>query len=92
VEKYGRARQATDDNIIRRMRFTCWIGKTTNTHSEYVILIAFPLQLWLRERASVLYYKYLVCRVTHVLLKPKGQADVSHVTVFPDKTRCTLRR
>jgi hypothetical protein len=23
VEKYGRARQATDDNIIRRMRFAC---------------------------------------------------------------------
>jgi hypothetical protein len=24
VEKYGTARQATDDNIIRRMRFACW--------------------------------------------------------------------
>jgi len=23
----------------------------TNTHSEYVILIAFPLEQWLRERA-----------------------------------------
>jgi hypothetical protein len=41
VEKYGRARQATDDNIIRRMRFACWITKATDTHSEYVILIAF---------------------------------------------------
>ena len=35
MEKYGRARQATDDNIIR-----C-ITKATDTHSEYVILIAF---------------------------------------------------
>ena len=26
---------------IRRMRFECWIPKATNTHSEYVILIAF---------------------------------------------------
>jgi hypothetical protein len=39
VEKYGTARQTTDDNIIRRMRFACWITKATDTHSEYVILI-----------------------------------------------------
>jgi len=31
------ARQATDANIIRRMRFVCWIPKATNTPSEYVI-------------------------------------------------------
>jgi hypothetical protein len=53
VEKYGRARQATDDNIIRRMRFACWITKATDTHSEFVILIAFTQQEWLRERASM---------------------------------------
>jgi hypothetical protein len=46
------ARQAgTDDNVIRRMRFACWIIKATNTHSEYVILTAFPWHRWLRERA-----------------------------------------
>ena len=33
VEKYGTAGQATDDNMIRRMRFECWITKTTNAHS-----------------------------------------------------------
>jgi hypothetical protein len=54
VEKYGTARQATDDNIIRRMRFALWITKATDTHSECVILIAFPRQQWLRERVSVL--------------------------------------
>jgi hypothetical protein len=26
-----------------RTRIVCWIPKATNTHSEYVILIAFPL-------------------------------------------------
>jgi len=36
-----------------RMRIACWITKATNTHSEYVILIAFPLQQWLLERASI---------------------------------------
>jgi hypothetical protein len=47
VEKYGTARQATDEN-------TSWITKATNKHSEYVILIAFPRQQLLRERASML--------------------------------------
>jgi hypothetical protein len=44
VEKYGRARQATDDNITRRMRFACWITKAADTYSQYVILTAFPRQ------------------------------------------------
>jgi len=34
MEKYGTARQATDNKIIRRMRFACWMSKATNTHSE----------------------------------------------------------
>jgi hypothetical protein len=42
-----------------KMRFTCWITKATDTHSEYVILIAFPRQKWLNERASVLRYTTL---------------------------------
>ena len=46
---------------VWRMRIACWIPKTTNTHSEYVILIAFPLQQWLRERASMLGYTYIAC-------------------------------
>jgi hypothetical protein len=34
---YGRARQATDDNIIRRMRFACRINKTRiQTHTQYI--------------------------------------------------------
>ena len=40
VEKYGRARQATDDNIVRRMRVGRWIPKAADTHSEYTILPA----------------------------------------------------
>ena len=42
-----------------RIRFTCWITKDTNTHSEYVILIAFPRHQWLHERASMLRYTYV---------------------------------
>ena len=54
----SRAGQATDDKIIRRMRIACWIPKATNTHSQYVTLIAFPLQQLLHERASMLRYTY----------------------------------
>jgi hypothetical protein len=42
--------------ITWRMRIACWIPKATNTHSEYVILIAFPLQQWMHERALILRY------------------------------------
>ena len=42
--------------IIRRMRVACWIPNDTNTHSECVTRIAFPLQKWLHARASMLRY------------------------------------
>ena len=32
--KYGRARQVTDDSVIRRMCFVCWIIKDTHTHTQ----------------------------------------------------------
>jgi hypothetical protein len=47
-----RAGQATDDKITRCKRFACWITRSIGTHSEYVILLAFPQQ-WLHERASI---------------------------------------
>ena len=28
------ARQVADDNIIRHMRFACWIAKGTDTHTH----------------------------------------------------------
>jgi hypothetical protein len=31
---------------IWRMRIAGWIPKARNTHSEYVIIIAFPLFIW----------------------------------------------
>ena len=54
MEKYVTVRQTTDGSIIRGMHIACEINKAKNTHSEYVILIAFPLQQCLHERASVL--------------------------------------
>ena len=42
----------------------CWIPKPTDIHSEYAILIGFPLQHWLHERAPLLRYEYIACLVT----------------------------
>jgi hypothetical protein len=50
VEKYCTAGHATE----MPMRTACWIPKATDTHSEYVIFIAFLGQERFRGRASVL--------------------------------------
>jgi len=63
VEKCGRAGQATDDNITRCISIAWWIPKATDVHSEYVIIIAFPLQQWFRERTSLLHSTYIACLV-----------------------------
>jgi hypothetical protein len=48
---------------IWRMRIACRTPNATNTHSEYVIIIAFPQKQWLDERVSM-----LVIRTSPVLL------------------------
>jgi hypothetical protein len=63
VEKHSRPRQATDGNILLRVRFSCWVTKTTDTQLDYVILTAFPQRKWCREHASILrfYIHWLSC-------------------------------
>jgi len=63
VEKYGRAGQTTGGSVVGCMHIACWMTRATDTHSEYVILIAFQRQQWLRERASVLCHMYITCHV-----------------------------
>jgi len=55
-KKNGRAKEAIQDNTIWRMNFACWIIKVKNTHSKYVILIAFHSKKLSPERASILRY------------------------------------
>jgi len=65
-----------------RMRTAWWITKATNTHSQYVILIAFPLQQWLQER--VLRYTYIVCLLLSTYKKTSGLCfTLSDDTVLP---------
>ena len=69
VEKYDGAGQTTDDNIIRRMRFTCWINKATHTtHSERVILCCTYRISTSTVVTQASHYTYIVCLVLHVLI------------------------
>jgi len=52
---------------IWQMLMACWIPKATNTHSEYVILMASPLQQWLQEGVLLLHYTYIFCLVCFLL-------------------------
>jgi hypothetical protein len=94
MEKYSRARQATDDNMAHAH---CY--KATNTHSQYVKLTAFPLQQWLHEFASVLHYTYIVSLIFmhHVLssLRPAILAKpicpvIPTFSVLPHSTHLPL--
>jgi hypothetical protein len=92
VGKYGTTRQATDDNIIRRMRFACWIAKATYTHSECVILITFStatmvtgtrLSVTFKRTVPVLFY--LIVDIQQTFFKfvyvPLSQSPISLVIV-----------
>jgi hypothetical protein len=67
VEEYSRVRQTKNDNIIWHMRIVFLLTKATDTHSEYVILVDFPLQQWLLKCASVLCYMYIACLVSNTI-------------------------
>ena len=49
------------------MRLTLLDNQVTNTHSECVTLVAFPLQTWLNKCASMLRYTYIACLVFSTL-------------------------
>jgi len=65
MDKYSTARQATDDHTIWCMRFACWINKTSQTNSEYVILTASPQQR-LSDHRSMLFCTYSACLLIYI--------------------------
>jgi hypothetical protein len=83
VEKYGTARQATDDNIIRRMRFACCTTKATDI--QYGTFIAFPRQPRLRERPWILRYTYIACLV-HPPVTSSHRSHRWYTNIINDRT------
>jgi len=53
------------------------ITKATNTYSEYVIISAFLLQQWLRERASML------CLCVHCVVISEGSYLKMRLQILP---------
>jgi hypothetical protein len=75
------------------MRVACWIPKATNTHSQYVVRIDFPVQQWLKEGAVMLRYTYIACLVKkwrnpfcHTV-RLKGVAVLLHITTSSPVTK-----
>jgi hypothetical protein len=88
--------QATDDKIIRCMRNSRWITKSTGTHSEYVIgiLTFFPRQQSLRELASILRLlskNYLCGPPKNYLYGPHEYLNKHPLVFFLDEAHGLLR-
>ena len=49
------------------MHFARWITKVTDTHSEYVVFLAFAQLQWLLEPAVTLLLYAILCLVIYVL-------------------------
>ena len=78
---------------IWRMGIACWISEATDTHSDYVILIDFPLQQWLHESASMLCYMYIAFLV--VIVTVRQQCLILNVRpltkILPSVLQLTIR-
>jgi len=60
IVERGRAQMATWG-----MSTACWVTKATDTHSEYVMFIAFVQQQLLCKHTAVLCYTYIGCLVIY---------------------------
>ena len=69
LEKHCTARWVPDDNMAYALFMLD--NQATYTHSEYVILIAFPGRQWLRESAWML--RLYVLRIILLLMPDGGQ-------------------
>jgi hypothetical protein len=62
------------------MRIACWIPKATDTHSEYVILIVFPMQQWLHEHCLSCFPLTKMCTSPHAPSRKRQKTIKSQVT------------
>jgi hypothetical protein len=62
-KEYGRTNRS--QMTIWNICIACWVPNNTNTHTEYVILIAVQRQHWLHARTSMLRCTYIACLVQY---------------------------
>ena len=69
----GKMWHSQTDHALRSIRFALLdykfihFIKARDTYSEYVILIIFPRQQWLRERASMLCFMCIACLINFII-------------------------
>ena len=66
MDKYGRARQATDDSIIWRMYVSSLVTKAADIHSEYVIFLLFHVNNDYSNAPQQYFIRTLSCFVMYV--------------------------
>ena len=77
--------------IIWRTHNAGSIPKAKNTRSESVTLIAFPLQRWLHERASMLRYTYIACLVLFYALESPEETSSLSINILCTFLTFTVR-
>ena len=65
------------------MRFAWCVTKATNTHLEYLIVIAFSRQKWLRERESLLRHTYIAFLFITISNKNERKDQIYKTVNFP---------
>ena len=90
AEKYGRTGQAMYDNIIRRMRLVCWIIKSADTHSEYVIRI-FHGTSGYANAPHCYVYTYIACLVYVFCQKCKRVRREENIMYSPWRVNCFMQ-
>jgi len=63
VEKCGRARQATDDNIIWHMLSACWINNATVNRVKICNTYSFHGKIGYGHVLEYYFYTYISCHV-----------------------------
>jgi len=77
---------------IWRVLIPCWIPKATNTNSQFLILIALPLQQWLHKRASLFRYKHIAFLVLFWLSRSVVLPVISVMALSPITLEIKKRR
>ena len=91
-KNFGTAGQATDDNIIRRTCFACWITKATNTQVEYVIFIGFTrIKLGKCALITRLYIHYPSCFNSTLLKAVKHEKEEKYAKMRTEESHTSGR-
>jgi hypothetical protein len=81
--------EATDNNIVRRMRFACWISKTTNALIIFNTYCFSNATMISQTRLNVTLYVHCLCfshmiptawRLLVVCITPRGCHSSLHIT------------